>query len=121
MPGIVSLITRSLKSSALFGTLACLLAASAFAAEKSTAPQLIALANSNSPALLDAITATFDAKDLKDATAWIARGHITNQLLRTVSIMNKENAENPQIICDMPCPERDRVPPPEPTYADLRT
>jgi hypothetical protein len=47
--------------------------------------------------------------------------YITNQLLRTVSIMNKENAENPQIICDMPCPERDRMPPPEPTYADLRT
>jgi hypothetical protein len=47
--------------------------------------------------------------------------YITNQLLRTVSIMNKGNAENPQIICDMPSPERDRVPPPEPTYADLRT
>jgi enterochelin esterase-like enzyme len=74
MPDIVSLITRSLKSTALFATLACLLAASAFAAEKSTALQLLELANSNSPALLDAIAATFDAKDLKDATAWIARG-----------------------------------------------
>jgi len=31
------------------------------------------------------------------------------------------NEDNPQIICDMPCPERDRVPPPEPTYADVRT
>jgi hypothetical protein len=47
--------------------------------------------------------------------------YITNQLLRTVSIMNKENAENPRIIVDMPCPESDRVPPPEPTYTDLRT
>ena len=34
------------------------------AAEKSTAPQLIALAKSNSPTLRDAITTTFDPKDL---------------------------------------------------------
>jgi len=47
--------------------------------------------------------------------------YITNQLLRTVSIMNKESEDNPQIIFDMPGPERDRVPPPEPTHADLRT
>ncbi len=47
--------------------------------------------------------------------------YITNQLLRTVSIMNKENEDEPQIICDMPRPERDRLPLPEPTYADLRT
>ena len=33
--------------------------------------------------------------------------YITNQLLRTVSTMNKENANNPQIIFDMPGPERD--------------
>lgn len=45
-----------------------------FAGEKSTAPQLIEMANSKSPALRDAITATFDAKDLKEATAWIGRG-----------------------------------------------
>jgi len=47
--------------------------------------------------------------------------YITNHLLRTVSIMNKESEDNPQIIFDMPGPERDRVPPPEPTHADLRT
>jgi len=48
--------------------------ASAFAAEKSTAPQLIELAKSNSPALHDAITTTFEAKDLKEGTAWAGRG-----------------------------------------------
>jgi enterochelin esterase-like enzyme len=47
---------------------------SALAAEKSTAPQLIELAKSSSPALHDAITATFDAKDLKEGTAWAGRG-----------------------------------------------
>jgi len=49
-------------------------AVSTFAAEKSTAPQLIELAKSNSPTLRDAITATFDAKDLKEGTAWAGRG-----------------------------------------------
>ena len=48
--------------------------ASAFAAEKSTAPQLIELAKSNSPVLRDAITATFDAKELKEGTAWAGHG-----------------------------------------------
>src|SRR5258708_21938583 len=50
------------------------LAASVFAAEKLTAPQLIELAKSNSPALRDAITATFDPKELKEGTAWAGRG-----------------------------------------------
>jgi enterochelin esterase-like enzyme len=50
------------------------LVASGFAAEKSTAPQLTELAKSNSPDLRDAITATFDAKDLKEGTAWAGRG-----------------------------------------------
>jgi enterochelin esterase-like enzyme len=54
--------------------LAFLFAASAVAAEKSTAPQLIELAKSNSPALKDAITTTLDTKELKDGTAWIAHG-----------------------------------------------
>jgi len=44
------------------------------AAEKSTAPQLIELAKSNSPTLHDAITATFDAKDLNEGTAWAGHG-----------------------------------------------
>ncbi len=50
------------------------LIASAFAAEKMSAPQLIDLAKSNSATLRDAITATFDAKDLKEGTAWVGRG-----------------------------------------------
>jgi enterochelin esterase-like enzyme len=54
--------------------LALLLITSAFAAEKMSAPQLITMANSNSPGLRDAITATFDAKDLKEGTAWAGRG-----------------------------------------------
>ncbi|HKV62545.1 MAG TPA: alpha/beta hydrolase-fold protein [Candidatus Acidoferrum sp.] len=48
--------------------------ASVLAAEKSTAPQLIELAKSNTPALHEAIIATFDAKDLKEGTAWAGRG-----------------------------------------------
>jgi enterochelin esterase-like enzyme len=64
---------RSLKCWMILG-MAFLMAGSAFAAEKSTAPQLIEMANTDSRALRDAITATFDAKDLKEATAWIARG-----------------------------------------------
>jgi hypothetical protein len=51
-----------------------LLVSSALAAEKSSAPQLIELAKSNSPGLHDAITATLDARNLKDGTAWIAHG-----------------------------------------------
>jgi enterochelin esterase-like enzyme len=52
----------------------CLLA-SAFAAEKKwSAPQLIDLAKSNNGGLHEAITASFDSKDLKEGTAWIGRG-----------------------------------------------
>src|SRR5437879_11131646 len=50
------------------------LAASVFAEGKLTAPQLIELAKSNSPSLRDAITATFDPKDLKEGTAWAGHG-----------------------------------------------
>jgi hypothetical protein len=42
----------------------------AFATDKMTAPQLIDLARSNSAGLREAISATFDAKDLKEGTAW---------------------------------------------------
>ncbi|MFZ3368561.1 MAG: alpha/beta hydrolase-fold protein [Candidatus Sulfotelmatobacter sp.] len=58
----------------LVGILVLLLIAPAVATEKSSATQLIELARSNSPSLRDAITASFDAKDLKDGTAWMARG-----------------------------------------------
>ena len=47
---------------------------SAFAAEKRSAPQLIELAKSNSSGLRDAITASFEAKDLTGGTAWAGRG-----------------------------------------------
>jgi enterochelin esterase family protein len=48
--------------------------ASAFAAEKRSVQQLTDLAKSDSPALEEAIRASFDAKDLKDGTAWSGRG-----------------------------------------------
>src|SRR3982751_6271195 len=42
--------------------------------DKSTAPQLIELAKSNNPQLRDAITATFDPKDLQSGKAFIGQG-----------------------------------------------
>jgi enterochelin esterase-like enzyme len=50
-------------------------------AQKSTAPQLIELAKSPGPALRDAITATFEAKDLQEGTAWI--GHSSDFFFAT--------------------------------------
>jgi enterochelin esterase-like enzyme len=47
---------------------------STHAAEKSTAPQLIALASSDSPALQDAILATFAPPDISKGIAWIGHG-----------------------------------------------
>jgi len=44
------------------------------AADKLTATQIIELAKSASPSLRDAITSTFDAKDLKEGTAWTGHG-----------------------------------------------
>src|ERR1700690_1096447 len=43
-------------------------------ADKMSAPQLIDLAKTNSAGLRDAITSSFDAKDLKEGTAWAGRG-----------------------------------------------
>src|SRR6266851_1738675 len=57
-----------------FTLLLLCLAIPAFAAEKLSAPQLIDLAKSNSAGLRDAIVASFDAKDLKEGTAWAGRG-----------------------------------------------
>jgi enterochelin esterase family protein len=48
--------------------------ASCKAAEKLNATQLIELAKSKNPGLRDAITASFEAKALKDGTAWAGRG-----------------------------------------------
>jgi enterochelin esterase-like enzyme len=44
------------------------------AAEKLNATQLIELARTASPKLQEAIAATFEAKDLKEGTAWTGRG-----------------------------------------------
>src|ERR1700758_4674738 len=44
------------------------------AAEKSSATQLVAMAKAADPMLRDAITTTFEAKDLKEGTAWAERG-----------------------------------------------
>ncbi len=44
------------------------------AAEKSTATQLVELARAASPGLRDAISSSFEAKDLKEGTAWAGRG-----------------------------------------------
>jgi enterochelin esterase-like enzyme len=54
--------------------LSVLLCGPAFAAEKSTATQLIELAKTNSPGLKDAIANTLDTKELKDGTAWVGHG-----------------------------------------------
>ena len=53
---------------------AILFSAPLLAADKSTAPQLIALAQSNSPTLHDAILTTFDPADVSKGIAWIGRG-----------------------------------------------
>jgi enterochelin esterase family protein len=52
----------------------CSALAPCFAAEKLNATQLIELANSNSPGLQDAIRASFEAKALREGTAWAGRG-----------------------------------------------
>jgi hypothetical protein len=44
-------------------------------AQKMTAPQLINLAQSHSPALQAAIAATFPPEELKAGTAWAGNGH----------------------------------------------
>jgi hypothetical protein len=48
--------------------------ASAVAAEKMDAVQLIEMAKANHPGLRGAIAETLDAKELKEGAAWIARG-----------------------------------------------
>ena len=54
--------------------LALCLTLPAVAQQKLSAPQLIDLANAHSPTLREAIAATFDAKDLKEGTAWAGHG-----------------------------------------------
>src|SRR5579863_6953393 len=50
------------------------LPARAVAAEKFNATQLVAMAKASDPKLRDAITATFEGKELKEGTAWTGRG-----------------------------------------------
>jgi enterochelin esterase-like enzyme len=54
--------------------LSCFEPTRSIAAEKPTATQLVELAKGGSPALREAITSTFEAKDLKEGTAWAGRG-----------------------------------------------
>ncbi len=54
--------------------LSCFGQTRSIAAEKSTATQLAELAKARSPGLRDAIASTFEAKDLKEGTAWAGRG-----------------------------------------------
>ncbi len=51
-----------------------LLIGQVFAVQKMSAPELIDLAKSGGNGLGDAITASFDAKDLRDGTAWAGHG-----------------------------------------------
>jgi enterochelin esterase-like enzyme len=55
-------------------TLLFLMCFPASAAEKRSVQQLSALAHSHDSGLKDAITATFDEKDLKEGTAWVGQG-----------------------------------------------
>src|SRR5882724_7160044 len=67
-------------------------------AQKSTATQLIEFAKSPGPALRDAITATFDEKDLKEGTAWA--GHASDFFFAT-----RASAYPLLMIDDQPGPE----------------
>src|SRR5271156_1382212 len=64
----------------------------AVAQQKLSAPQLIDLAKSHSATLETAITATFDAKDLKEGTAWA--GHGPDFFFAT------ESASQPTLVID---------------------
>jgi enterochelin esterase-like enzyme len=68
--------TRYLKWLSVVGImfLSCFGPTRSIAAEKLTATQLVELAKTASPSLRDAITSTFEAKDLKEGTAWVGRG-----------------------------------------------
>ena len=54
----------------------------AWCADKLTAPELIALAKAQSPELRAGIEGTFDAKQLREGTAWVAGGRSSSLLWR---------------------------------------
>jgi enterochelin esterase-like enzyme len=58
----------------IMSAIALSLAVRAMAADKLSAPELIALAKAHSPQLQSAIEASFDAARLKDGTAWAGHG-----------------------------------------------
>ena len=87
--------------------------ARASAAEQSTATRLIELAKSPGPALRDAITATFEAKDLKEGTAWAGRGPDFFFAL--------ESKSKPQLVIDgAPGPQLQSLPATDFWYAAAR-
>lgn len=65
---------RRLTKSAVGSILLLLVSAGAAGREKSTVADLMGLARTRSPELLEAIRATFDAKELLEGTAWAGRG-----------------------------------------------
>ena len=79
-----------------FALLSVLLTLPASAAEKMSAPQLIDLAKSNRAGLQDAITSSFEAKDLKEGVAIgaqsIASGAAKRALEKLVAITNEAGA-----------------------------
>ncbi len=80
----------------------CLLA-SALAAQKQSALQLIELAGSHSPSLEAAITAAFDAKDLKEGAAWAGHG--------SYFFFALETASQPTLVVDgAPAPPMQHLP-----------
>jgi enterochelin esterase-like enzyme len=93
--------------------LPALLANSGRAADKLTATQLIALANAKSPDLKEAISASLDAKALKNGTAWA--GHGADFFFAT------EAASRPVIYIDsVPGPQMQATPGSDLWYATAR-
>ncbi len=80
----------------IFALLICLPSS---AAEKRSVQELTALANSHDLGLKDAITATFDEKDLKEGTAWTGHGPDFFFALETDSqpILVIDDAAGPQM------------------------
>lgn len=79
----------------------CMLAC-AFGADKKSATELIALANSHSPELQAAIRDTFETNALTEGTAWAGRGE---EFFFAV-----ESAEQPELVIDdAPGPKMERI------------
>jgi enterochelin esterase-like enzyme len=72
--GPVRILKTNLLRLTYLATLSLPIAIPSRPAEKSTAPQLTALANSNSPTLQEAIRSTFTTDDIAKGIAWTGRG-----------------------------------------------